>query len=331
MANNDKHQSFAPDFDKSTPAYLWWNGTCVPWASATVHLTSTFWSGVTAIFEGIMSYWNEDEGELYIWQLEAHLQRLLRSQKLMRQASPYTVEQLKAAVIELLQLLKVSGDSYIFPYCYPKGGGNFESSTGPEPQPVEIAITARPNASHLGKGWVRTACVSSYTRISDNVMPPRVKNIANYRNSNLAMAEAKIDGYDTALILNTIGKVAEGPGSCVVLVRDGVLVTPSTTDSILESISRSSVVELARRELGLEVLERPVDRTELYIADEIFMVGTAAEILSIGSVDHYTIGNGGMGPMTAKIEQCFHDVVRGKNKAYAHWSTSAGLATLART
>lgn len=331
MASNDKHQSFAPDFDKSTPAYLWWNGTCVPWASATVHLTSTFWSGVTAIFEGIMSYWNEDEGELYIWQLEAHLQRLLRSQKLMRQASPYTVEQLKAAVIELLQLLKVSGDSYIFPYCYPKGGGNFESSTGPEPQPVEIAITVRPNASHLGKGWVRTACVSSYTRISDNVMPPRVKNIANYRNSNLAMAEAKIDGYDTALILNTIGKVAEGPGSCVVLVRDGVLVTPSTTDSILESISRSSVVELARRELGLEVLERPVDRTELYIADEIFMVGTAAEILSIGSVDHYTIGNGGMGPMTAKIEQCFHDVVRGKNKAYAHWSTSAGLATLART
>ena len=330
MANNDKHQSFAPDFDKSLPEYLWRNGRCVPWASATVHLTSTFWSGVTAIFEGIMSYWNEEEGELYIWQLEAHLQRLLRSQKLMRQASPYTVEQLKAAVIELVQLLKVSGDTYIFPYCYPQGGGNFESSTGPEPQLVEIAITARPNASHLGKGWVRTACVSSYTRISDNVMPPRVKNIANYRNSNLAMAEAKIDGYDTALILNTVGKVAEGPGSCVVLVRDGVLVTPSTTDSILESISRSSVVDLARRELGLEVLERPVDRTELYIADEIFMVGTAAEILSIGAVDHYTIGNGGMGPITAKIEQLFHDVVRGKNKAYAHWSTPAGLATLAR-
>lgn len=273
-----------------------------------------------------MSYWNADEGELYIWQLDAHLQRLLRSQKLMRQESPYSVEQLKAGVIELIKKLNVSGDTYIFPYCYPKGGGNFESSTGPEPQPVEIAITARPNPSHLGKGWVRTACVSSYTRISDNVMPPRVKNIANYRNSNLAMAEAKIDGYDTALILNTIGKVAEGPGSCVVLVRDGILVTPSTTDSILESISRSSVVELARRELGMQVVERPVDRTELYIADEIFMVGTAAEVLSIGSVDRYTIGDGNMGPITKQLDQLFQDVVRGKNKAYAHWSTPAGLA-----
>ncbi len=326
MPSNDKNQSFAPDFEKSAPEYLWWNGTCVPWASANVHLTSTFWSGVTAIFEGIMSYWNADEGELYIWQLDAHLQRLLRSQKLMRQESPYSVEQLKAGVIELIKKLNVSGDTYIFPYCYPKGGGNFESSTGPEPQPVEIAITARPNPSHLGKGWVRTACVSSYTRISDNVMPPRVKNIANYRNSNLAMAEAKIDGYDTALILNTIGKVAEGPGSCVVLVRDGILVTPSTTDSILESISRSSVVELARRELGMQVVERPVDRTELYIADEIFMVGTAAEVLSIGSVDRYTIGDGNMGPITKQLDQLFQDVVRGKNKAYAHWSTPAGLA-----
>jgi branched-chain amino acid aminotransferase len=319
-------QSFSPDFDQNTPAYLWWNGECVPWASATVHLTSTFWTGVTAIFEGIMSYWNEDHGELYIWHLDAHLRRLLRSQKLMRQESPYTVAELTQAVLDLVALLKVDRDTYIFPYCYPKGGGNFESSTSAEAQPVDLAITARPNPSHLGKGWVRTACVSSYTRISDNVMPPRVKNIANYRNSNLAMAEARIDGYDTALILNTVGKIAEGPGSCVMLVRDGVLVTPSSTDSILESITRASVIELARRELGLDVVERPVDRTELYVADEIFMVGTAAEILAIGSVDRYQIGDGGMGPITTQLEQIFHDVVRGKNPNYAHWFTPAGLS-----
>jgi branched-chain amino acid aminotransferase len=330
MAHANEHQTFAPDFERSTPDYLWWNGRCVPWASATVHLASTFWSGVTAIFEGIMSYWNEDDGELYIWQLDAHLRRLLRSQKLMRQASPYSVAELTSAVLELIRTLNVDRDTYIFPYCYPHGGGTFESSTSAEPQPVDIAIVARPNASHLGKGWVRSACVSSYTRISDNVMPPRVKNIANYRNSNLVMAEAKIDGYDTALILNTAGKVAEGPGSCVVLLRDGVLVTPSSTDSILESISRASVIELARRELGLEVVERPVDRTELYVADELFMVGTAAEILAIGSVDRYTVGDGTMGPITRRLEQVFHDVVRGRNPAYAHWSTPAGLRELAR-
>ena len=325
MANADKHQTFSPDFERSTPAYLWWNGKRVPWESATVHLSSTFWTGVTAIFEGIMSYWNEDVGELYIWQLDAHLRRLLRSQKLMRQASPYTVAELTDAVLDLMRALNVSGDTYIFPYCYPQGGGNFESSTSLEPQPVDIAITARPNPSHLGKGWVRSACVSSYTRISDNVMPPRVKNIANYRNSNLAMAEARIDGYDTALILNTVGKVAEGPGACLILVRDGVLVTPSSTDSILESINRYAVIELARRELGLEVVERPVDRTELYVADEIFMVGTAAEILALGSVDRYTIGDGTIGPITTQLDQLFHDVVRGKNPAYIHWLTPAGL------
>jgi branched-chain amino acid aminotransferase len=272
-----------------------------------------------------MAYWNDDHGELYIWQLDAHLQRLLRSQKLMRQESPYSVAELTEAVLSLVRALQVRNDTYIFPYCYPQGGGNFESSTRAEPQPVDISIVARPNASHLGKGWVRTACVSSYTRISDNVMPPRVKNIANYRNSNLVMAEAHINGYDTAFILNTAGKVAEGPGSCLMLVRDGVLVTPSSTDSILESITRYSIMELARRELGLQVVERPVDRTELYVADEIFMVGTAAEILSIGSVDRYTVGSGGMGPITARLEQIFHDVVRGKNPAYASWMTPAGL------
>src|SRR6476620_7142404 len=191
MANADERQTFSPEFSRGTPSHLWWNGKCVPWESATVHLASTFWSGVTAVFEGIMSYWNEDEGELYIWQLDAHLQRLLRSQKLMRQASPYSVAELTDAVLDLVRTLNVSGDTYIFPYCYPQGGGNFESSTSATPQPVDIAITARPNPSHLGKGWVRSACVSSYTRIADNVMPPRVKNIANYRNSNLAMAEAR--------------------------------------------------------------------------------------------------------------------------------------------
>lgn len=329
MANADKHQTFSPDFASNTPAFLWWNGSVVPWESATVHLASTFWSGVTAIFEGIMSYWNEEDGELYIWQLDAHLRRLLRSQKLMRQASPYTVEELTAGVLDLVRALKVRRDTYIFPYCYPQGGGNFESSTSLGPEPVDIAITARPNASHLGKGWVRSACVSSYTRISDNVMPPRVKNIANYRNSNLAMAEAKIDGYDTAVILNTSGKVAEGPGACLMLLRDGVLVTPSSTDSILESITRSSVIELARRELGLSVVERPVDRTELYVADELFLVGTAAEILAVGSVDRYTIGDGAMGPVTRQLETVFHDVVRGRRPEYAHWSTPAGISALA--
>ncbi len=318
-------QSFAPDFDKSSPAYIWWKGEVMPWQNATVHLSQTFWTGVNAIFEGIMSYWNEEQGELYVWHLDAHLQRLLRSQKLMRMQQPYSVAELTEFVCELVRANQVSGDTYIFPYCYPQGGGNFESNTTAEPSPVDISITARPNPSHLGKGWVRSACVASYTRISDNVMPPRVKNIANYRNSSLVMAEAKIDGYDTSVLLNSYGKVAEGPGSCIMLLRDGALVTPTVTDSILESITRSSLIALAREELGLEVIERQVDRTELYIADEIFMCGTAAEVLAIGSVDRYTIGDGAMGPVTAKLDRLFEDAARGKLAKYAHWSTAAGM------
>lgn len=325
MTHADNHQTFSPDFAGGSPAFLWWNGSVVPWEQATVHLASTIWSGVTAVFEGIMSYWNEEAGELYVWQLDAHLRRLLRSQKLMRQASPYSVDELTAGVRDLLRALNARRDTYIFPYCYPQGGGTFESGVGLGPHPVELAIIARPNASHLGKGWVRSACVSSFTRISDNVMSPRVKNIANYRNSNLAMAEARVDGYDTAIILNTAGKVAEGPGACLMLVRDGVMITPSTTDSILESITRHAVMELARRELGLTVVERAVDRTELYVADELFLVGTAAEILSIGSVDRHAVGDGAMGPITTRLDALFHDVVRGKRPEYAHWSTPVGL------
>src|SRR4030095_1677059 len=139
MTHADHQQTFSPDFDKSVPAYLWWNGRRVPWGSATVRLPSTFWSGVTAVFEGIMSYWNADQHELYIWQLDAHLRRLLRSQKLMRQASPYTVAELTSAVVDLVQALDTDCDTYIFPYSYPQGGGNFESSTSATPQPVDIA------------------------------------------------------------------------------------------------------------------------------------------------------------------------------------------------
>lgn len=326
MASAQGQQSFAPDFQANKPQALWWNGEIVPWNQATVHVADMAWAGVTAVFEGIMSYWNEEQGELYIWQLDAHLRRLLQSQRLIRQQSPYSVAELKDAAIALAKHIGATRDSYIFPYSFPKGGGGFDSSTKPEPEPVDMFITVRPNPSHLGKGWAQTACISSFTRISDNVMPPRIKNIANYRNSNLAMAESKANGYDTALIMNTQGKVAEGPGSCVVLVRDGKLITPATTDSILESISRYSVLELAKRELGLEVIERPVDRTELYLADEIFMVGTAAEILAIRKVDSYVVGDGVVGPITTQLDSIFEDVVRGKRPEYADWLTPVGFA-----
>ncbi len=307
------------------PKYLWWDGKKVPWQDATVHVSQMHWSAVSAIFEGIMAYWNDEQEELFVFQLDAHLARLLRSQKMMRMRQDYTVEQLKEAIVDLLQENDHRHDTYVFPYAYPAGGQRFRSfNSASNLGAAQIMVTTRPSASHLLKNDLKHACTSTWVRISDNVMPPRIKNIANYRNGQLASAEASINGYDTPVMLNAQGKVAEGPGSCLMMVRDGKLVTPTGTDSILESITRVSIMQLAR-DLGIEVVERTIDRTELYIADEVFFCGTAAEITPVASVDRYEVGDGKLGPVTTKLEQLFHDIVRGKEQRYSSWVTPVGI------
>ena len=305
------------------PQYLWWDGKMVPWQDATVHVTQMHWSAVSAIFEGIMAYWNDDEEELFVFRLDAHLERLLRSQKMMRMRRDYSVAQLTDAITELLRANDHRSDTYVFPYAYPAGGARFRNLSAAEPGAAQVMVTTRPSASHLLQGKLQHACTSTWTRIPDNVMPPRIKNIANYRNGQLASAEASINGYDTPILLNTQGKVAEGAGACLMMVREGKLVTPTGTDSILESITRASIMELAQ-DLGIEVVERTIDRTELYIADEVFFCGTAAEITPIASVDRYVVGDGELGPVTTKLERLFHDIVRGKERRYASWVTPVG-------
>ncbi len=306
------------------PQYLWWDGELVPWQDATVHVTQMHWSAVSAIFEGIMAYWNEEQEELFVFRLDAHLERLLRSQKMMRMRQDYTVKQLTDAITHLLRVNDHRSDTYVFPYAYPAGGQRFRAfSSATELGAAQIMVTTRPSESHLLKNQLQHACTSTWTRISDNVMPPRIKNIANYRNGQLASAEASINGYDTAILLNAQGKVAEGGGACLMMVRDGKLVTPTGTDSILESITRASIMELAK-DLGIEVVERTMDRTELYIADEVFFCGTAAEITPIASVDRYVVGDGTLGPVTTELEKLFHDIVRGKSSRYASWVTPVG-------
>jgi branched-chain amino acid aminotransferase len=157
-------------------------------------------------------------------------------------------------------------------------------------------------------------------------MPPRIKNISNYRNSQLANMESHTSGYDIPVILNDQGKVAEGPGACIAIIRDGKFITPDTTQGILESITRDALIELARNELGMVVEERAVDRTELYIADEVFFCGTAFEISPVGSVDRYQVGNGEIGPITRQLEQLLDDCFRGKTGIRPEWRTPVGVA-----
>ncbi|HEX2033370.1 MAG TPA: branched-chain amino acid transaminase [Chloroflexota bacterium] len=299
-----------------TPKYLWMDGALVPWEQATIHASRLGWSTMGAVFEGIKAYWNEAEGELYGWQFMEHYQRFAASMRMQRMRPEFTPAQLVEASTELLRANECRADTYVRPLAWHADATWFghleESRTG-------IVITTAPFTSVLGSGKAIRACVSSWTRVGDNQLSPRIKCISNYQNSRMALLEAHLDGYDQPILLNSQGKVTEGPASCLFIVRDGVAITPSLTSGVLESITRTAVLRLCRDELGLPAQEREIDRTELYIADEIFFCGTGAEITPVGSVDHYQVGDGSVGRLTARIERLFHDVVRGRHPGYAFW------------
>jgi branched-chain amino acid aminotransferase len=238
--------------------------------------------------------------------------------RLQRMRPQYSAEQLVQASVELLRANGCRGDTYVRPLAWHADATWFghleESRTG-------IVITTAPFASVLGSGRAIRACVSSWTRVGDNQLSPRIKCISNYQNSRLALLEATLDGYDQPILLNGAGKVTEGPASCLFIVRDGVAITPSLTSGILESITRTAVLRFCRDELAIPTEEREIDRTELYVAQEVFFCGTGAEITPVGEVDHFTVGDGGPGPLTARIERSFHQVVRGRSAGYAFWRT----------
>lgn len=302
----------------ATPAHIWVTGRIMPWAEATVHITQVGWPAVGACFEGIRAYWNEQHQQLYVFRLQDHLVRFARSMKMLRMTPELSPEEIAAGLCELLRENQLAEDSYCQPLAY-AAGGVWGTRSAAENVPT-IYITSRPSPSNLLMGGTSTAGVVSWQRISDNVLPPRIKALPNYANSRLASQEAQRHGFDHPIFLNKNGQVAEGSGSCICIVRDNTVITPPTTASILESITRDSVLQLAR-DLGLAVQERDVDRTEMYIADEVFFCGTAMEVHGIHNVDGYVIGNGGMGPVVKKLERAFNDAVRGIDTRYQHWLT----------
>ncbi len=300
------------------PRYLWLSGRLTPWEDATVHVTAVGWPAIGAVFEGIRAYWNAGQRALYVFRMEEHLRRFRQSMKLMRMTPALTTAEVGAGLLDLLRANDVHEDTYLQPLALVMGQTR-GSQAGPNTTP-EIVVTSRPVPSILGAGQIGTAGVSSWTRISDNVLPPRIKALPNYANSRLATDEARRHGYDEPIFLNHGGKVAEGPGSCVFMVRDGVAVTPPTTSSVLESITRASVIDLLR-DMAVPVVERDMDRTEMYIADEFFFCGTLDEIRPVSHIDGYQLGDGRVGPVTACLERRYHAVVRGDDPAFAAWLT----------
>jgi branched-chain amino acid aminotransferase len=300
------------------PTHVWFDGAIVPWADARVHVsTATVLRGAN-VFEGIRAYWNADERELYIFRNTEHLTRLWNSAKIMRMKVPWTAEQLTQAEIDVLRANAFTGTVWFRLSLY---FGEEERTGAAETATVGGFIL--PRLSPRGKGVTDgvDSCISTWTRITDVSMPPRVKAGANYHNSGFAWMEAYQAGYSgQPIMLNERGKVSEGPGACVVLVRGGRLVTPPVTANILESITRTTVLELAR-DAGIPAEEREVDRTELYIADEAFFCGSGAEIIPINSVDHYSVGTGRPGPITRRLQSVYFSVVEGRLARYRDWLT----------
>ena len=295
--------------------YVWIDGELIPWDAAKVHATVLGWSTMGAVFEGISAYWNPDQRQLYGIQLLEHYRRFANSMKLMRMETRFSPEDLVAASIELLRANECQTDTRVRPLAYHADATWFGTLSDSR---TSIVISTASFTSALGAKNPLRCCVSSWTRISDNVLSPRIKCISNYQNSRMALLEANMRGYDQPILLNALGKVTEGPASCLCIVRDGVVITPSLTSGILESITRQTVLRMCA-DLGIPTQEREIDRTELYIADEVFFCGTGAEIRAVTSVDDYTVGTGEIGPITARIEQLYHDFVRGREPRYQHW------------
>lgn len=299
------------------PQFVWVDGKLVPWNDATIHITTLGTAGVSLVYEGIRAYWNADARQLFVLQLDEHLARFEQSIRLTRMRQTIPTADIRAGILALARANQCAQDTYIRPFAF------VESTyySGISNDQARIVINSMPNPLPVSGARAVHACVSSWSRVTDNVMPPRVKASSNYLNSRYAMEEAKRNGYDIALLLNPSGKVAEAPGACLMIVRDGKIITPSVTSGILESITRETIIQLCRDVLQIPVIEREVDRTELYIAREAFLCGTGTEVTPIASVDRFTLGDGKMGALTQRVATLFQNLARGIDPRYPEWRT----------
>lgn len=302
------------------PKYAWLDGEIVPWDNATIHVRTAAVMYGASVFEGCRAYWNEEQGQLYALKLGEHMDRLYDvSIKFMRMTVPWTREELAQACLDLLKACEIRENVHFRPTIYFGKGEYLRYSEEPITSGGFITTIARPPNKQCETG-IKVG-VSSWARIDDRSFPPRIKLGANYNNSRLAAVEGHMHGYDSAIMLNAAGKIAETYGSCVFLVRKGKVVTPSATDSILESITRQAVIDLFRDEFEIDVVEREVDRTELYSADEVFLCGTGQEILPVNSVDRIPVGKGQPGELTKQMRDLYFDIANGRKPEYARWVT----------
>lgn len=298
--------------------YAFFRGEFVPIEEANVSIRTHALNYGTACFAGIRGYWNGEQQQLYLFRLADHFRRFLQSCQLLMIDLPYSVQDLCDITVELARRQESRVDTYFRPLGYKSSeviGVRLHDLEG------AFAMFAVPFGRYIDSEEGARATVSSWRRLDDNMIPPRGKITGAYASSAIVKTEAMLDGYDEAILLDQNGHISEGSAENIFIVRDGKLVTPPITENILEGITRRTMIELAERELGLQTVERAIDRTELYVCEEAFFCGTGVQMACIVEVDHRLVGDGQLGPISSKLRHLYFDTVRGKLSAYRHWCT----------
>lgn len=300
------------------PKFAFFEGKIVPLAEAKVSVMTHGLNYGTGVFGGLRGYWNAEEEQLYVFRPHDHFKRFIQSASLLRITVDYTVDELVAILMELLRKENYHENCYVRPLAYKS-----EELIGVRLHEVKDDFTmfALPFGRYVANEEGAHVCFSSWRRIDDNAIPARGKISGSYANSALIKTDAVLSGYDEALVLNEDGHISEMSAANFFLIRDGVAITPPISANILEGITRRSLIQMLREKLGIEVVERSIDRTEIYVADEAFMCGTGVQLAAITRVEHRAIGSGKMGPITEELRSLYYDVVAGRVPEYRHWLT----------
>ena len=301
----------------ATP-YAYFKREIVPLSEAKIGVMTHAFNYGTAVFEGVRGNWNEDEGQIYVFRMKEHYDRLRRSCRIMRIDFPYENEELSSITTQLVEMSGYREDVYIRPLAYKSSellGVRLHDLDD------DFLIFVAPFGPYLDIEKGARCCTSSWRRVEDTGIPARAKITGIYANSALAKTEANLNGFDEAIMLDERGHISEGSGENIFVVQGDQVITPPPSSNILVGITRDTVMTLVREELGLLIVERDIDRTELYTSDECFMTGTAAHVTPVVELDHRIIGDGRMGPVTGRLVSMYFDIITGRNAKYAHWCT----------
>lgn len=301
-----------------TTRYAFFKGQIVPIESAKVSVMTHALNYGTGVFGGLRGYWNEEQEQLYVFRIHDHMKRFIQSATLIRIEVKYSADELVNIITKLLRAEGWRENCYIRPLAYKASEligvrlHNLED---------EVTIFSLPFGRYIQNEEGAHVCFSAWRRVEDNAIPARGKIVGAYANSALIKTDAALSGYDEAIVLNEDGHISEMSAANFFMIRDGVAITPPKQSNVLEGIVRRSLIQLLRDEMGVEVVERDIDRTELYVADEAFMCGTGVQVAAITKVEHRSIGTGSIGPITDRLRNLFFDVVSGRVDKYRDWLT----------